>query len=159
MDIQNQVLTHILSPQINWSSSKNKISTPEEQSALQENLVDFSCNNPMDYQRRLADFPSEWTIVQISEIHPGQRLFTQELKAHPLRVVRFGCGAYSTEKYVRQVPKPHPLPAARNVDLLKELKSVIEDHTKLFTTPLLGGYRVQMRGCESRFEVSGTVTM
>jgi len=116
--------------------------------------VAFSHNNPDDYEKRLADFPSEWTIVQISEIHPGQRLVLPELKAHPLRVSRFGCGEHSAEKSVRQVPKPTPLPAARNADLLKELKSVIEALTNQFSTPHLGGHKFQMRTCESRFEVS-----
>lgn len=145
---------HPHSPQINWTSSKSKTSTPEEQPALQEELVAFSSNDPNDYQKRLADLPSEWTIVQISELHPGQRLVLPELKAHPLRLSRFGCGKHSAEKSVRQVPKPTPLPAARNEDLLKELKSVIEDLTKLFSTPLLGGYKLQKLMCESRFEVS-----
>jgi hypothetical protein len=147
-------LTCILSPQINWTSSKTKASTPEEHAALQENLVAFSHNDPGDYEKRLADFPSEWTIVQISEIHPGQRLVLPELKAHPLRVSRFGCGEHSAEQSVRQVPKPTPLPAARNADLLKELKSVIEALTNQFSTPHLGGHKFQMRTCESRFEVS-----
>jgi hypothetical protein len=143
-------LTCILSPQIKWSLSDDK--TPE-QPALQEDLVAFVNNDPEDYEKRLADFPSEWTVVQISEIHPGQRLIVPELKAHPLRLSRFGCGEHSAEKSVRQVPKPTPLPAARNADVLKELKSVIENFSDLFTTPLMGGHKMQMLTVESRFEV------
>lgn len=117
----------------------------------------FVNNDPEDYEKRLADLPSEWTIVQISEIHPGQRLVVPELKAHPLRLSRFGCGEHAAVKSVRQVPKSTPLPAARNADVLRELKSVIEDFTKLFTTPLLGGFKLQKLKCESRFDVRTTI--
>jgi len=119
---------------------------------LSEDLVNFEYD-PLNFRQRLSDLPADWSIIQISEIYPGQRLSPPKVETRPLRITRLGCGPDSDQISVQEVAKPHPLPAARNADLLDELKAVIQGHADLISGPKLTNFKHSKLMFEERYMV------
>ncbi|KAF4527889.1 hypothetical protein B566_EDAN012301 [Ephemera danica] len=87
-------------------------------------------DSPLGYKKRLADLPSEWTIVQISQLDSGPSLLSplsypkNYSKVKPLVMCRFGCGDYAGEQQVRTIPRHMPLPYSYRSDIVSEFANM-----------------------------------
>ncbi|XP_059485725.1 separin [Neocloeon triangulifer] len=140
-------------PQTKPSSASETSSELDEiiPKGFDEELINFSMD-PMDFKQRLQNLPSDCVIVEISEVFPGQRQCPPEVKARPLCVIRCSCGE-NTDYISQCIANPHPLPAARNSDILVELKSIIKEHAALTTSLIRCNYKDDKLLMEERFQI------